>query len=147
MLTPHAACEQCREFLTEQMAQKGVNVHPGSSPTEIVKNEGGTFTLKFDTKEEGSKEITCDAVMMATGEGHITCSIMQRPDGSIMGACCHAGFSFADYFAPQQLLLVVHRPRPQDREPWPGERRSGDGPQGCHQGLMSSNSPWLVEWQ
>uniref|UniRef100_A0A061S6M6 Glutathione reductase n=1 Tax=Tetraselmis sp. GSL018 TaxID=582737 RepID=A0A061S6M6_9CHLO len=58
---------ECREFLAEQMAQKGVNMHPGSSPTEIVKNGDGSYTVKLKKSDGSTSEISADVVMMATG--------------------------------------------------------------------------------
>mmetsp|Transcript_34724 Transcript_34724/g.98394 ORF Transcript_34724/g.98394 Transcript_34724/m.98394 type:complete len:557 (-) Transcript_34724:164-1834(-) len=59
--------EECRVFLKEQIAETGMNLHPGCSPTEIVKNDDGTFTIKFESKEGETFEDTCDEIMMATG--------------------------------------------------------------------------------
>jgi len=59
--------EECRSFLGEQIEQKGINIHPGFSPTEIVKNDDGTFTLKCESNDGDKFEQTCDVVMMATG--------------------------------------------------------------------------------
>lgn len=70
---------QCRKFLADQMSTKGLNLHPGSSPSEIVKNDDGTLTVKWDSKENGPMEKRFDAVMMATGGCQGTKSRSQQP--------------------------------------------------------------------
>mmetsp|Transcript_12967 Transcript_12967/g.33445 ORF Transcript_12967/g.33445 Transcript_12967/m.33445 type:complete len:561 (+) Transcript_12967:165-1847(+) len=59
--------EECRTFVAEQIEQKGIHMHPDFSPTEIVKNDDGTLTLKCEAKDGSKFEETCDVVMMATG--------------------------------------------------------------------------------
>lgn len=59
---------QARTFITEQYAVKGLNLHPGRSPTEIVKDGDGSFTVKLkDSNGEVSEISGAEVVMMATG--------------------------------------------------------------------------------
>jgi len=54
--------EECRTFLAEQLAGKGIVLHPGVTPTAIEEAAGGQRKL---VTSEG--EMTADAVMFATG--------------------------------------------------------------------------------
>ncbi|GMH32296.1 hypothetical protein BSKO_00130 [Bryopsis sp. KO-2023] len=60
--------EEARTFIAEQYATKGMNLHPAQSPTEIIKEEDGTFTVKLKDGSGNESEIKgADKVMMATG--------------------------------------------------------------------------------
>ena len=60
--------EECREFITEQYGQRGINLHPGATPEKIVKNEDGSLTLHLKQKSGGSVVLEgLDQVLMATG--------------------------------------------------------------------------------
>lgn len=59
---------QCREFVAEQYAEVGgLKLHPGQSPTEVVKNGDGSLTMKMKDSNGSESSITAAVVMMATG--------------------------------------------------------------------------------
>lgn len=60
--------EECREFITEQYQQRGLNLHAESTPERIVKQPDGKLTLHLSHKSGGSSTLEgLDAVLMATG--------------------------------------------------------------------------------
>ena len=52
--------EECRRFITDQYEQKGLNLHPETSPQKIVKNDDGTLTL-FATTKDG-RDVTLEGL-------------------------------------------------------------------------------------
>jgi glutathione reductase (NADPH) len=59
---------QVRNFLTDQFLQTGLQLHPGTSPTKVVKQPDGRLTVSLSSKDGSSVEIKDnDQVLMATG--------------------------------------------------------------------------------
>lgn len=60
--------EECRQFVTEQYEQRGLNLHPSCNPEKIVKNDDGTLTLHLK-HDSGDKTVLdgLDQVLLATG--------------------------------------------------------------------------------
>lgn len=60
--------EECRQFLTEQYEQRGLNLHPDTTPERIEKKSDGTLTLHLKQKSGDSAVLEgLDQVLMATG--------------------------------------------------------------------------------
>lgn len=60
--------EECREFVAEQYAEVGrLRLHPGQSPTAVVKNDDGSLTMTMKDKQGNESSVTTAVVMMATG--------------------------------------------------------------------------------
>lgn len=56
--------EEVRDFLTEQLQEKGINLHPGAVPTEVLSGKDGEKGIRT---EAGADVQWYDEVMYATG--------------------------------------------------------------------------------
>ncbi|WP_299769212.1 glutathione-disulfide reductase [uncultured Pseudoteredinibacter sp.] len=79
--------DDLREFVANEMQQKGVNLHFNSDVTEIVKNADGSLKVSFNNGEQ----IEVDCVMYATGRraktqglGLENTNVEMRANGSIV---------------------------------------------------------------
>ena len=66
-LTRPPCFPQVRKFASEQYQQNGMTLHPGRSPTRVVKNDDGTFAVTVASKGGEETTLEVDVVMAATG--------------------------------------------------------------------------------
>lgn len=60
---PPVAPFQVRKFATDQYAATGINLHPGLSPAEVVKQPDGRLTVVLQDKAGARTEVKdCDQV-------------------------------------------------------------------------------------
>lgn len=60
--------EECRAHVAENMQLKdGMHVHTEASPTKIEKNEDGTFTVHYKSKDGSESSLVAGLVMFGTG--------------------------------------------------------------------------------
>jgi glutathione reductase (NADPH) len=59
--------EECTAHVAENMAKRGMHIHPETSPTKIEKNEDGTLTVHYKEKDGSSHSLVAGLVMFGTG--------------------------------------------------------------------------------
>ena len=92
--------EECRRFITEQYAGRGLRLHPEFNPERIEKQADGTLTLHLKSKSGETTVLEgLDQVLMATG---------RKPNTRGLGledvrACLHTALIDCDWCCTANL--------------------------------------------